>query len=213
MSGTINREQLNNKTTSGSGDSAEEIFVHPAAIVESDQIAPGTRVWAFAHVLPGVVIGRNCNIGDHSFIETGAIVGDNVTIKNQVCVWEGVVIEDDVFVGPNVSFTNDRYPRSPRMAHARERYSDKANWLAHTVVEQGSSIGAGATVLAGITLGRYCLIAAGSVVTEDVEPHALMIGAPARKTGYVCCCGKPLGSKDTTSPCSTCGFKLGDCDI
>lgn len=186
----------------------ENVYVHPTALVETGAIGSDTRIWAFAHVLAGATIGSNCNIGDHAFIEGGATIGDNVTLKNQVCVWEGVWLEDDVFVGPGVSFTNDRYPRSPRMPEARKRYADKTNWLARTVVQQGCSIGAGAIVAPGVTLGRYSMIAAGAVVTHDVQPYALMVGVPARSQGYVCRCGQKLGEPGAALRCPACGFTL-----
>ena len=184
----------------------DEVYVHPAALVESGEIGRGTRIWAFAHVLSGATIGENCNIGDHAFIEGGAVLGDNVTLKNHVCVWEGVVIEDGAFVGPGVSFTNDLYPRSPRIPEARRRYADRNNWLLPTVVERGCSIGAGAIVVAGVRLGRYSMIAAGSVVTRNVDPHALMIGSPARRHGYVCRCGHKLHGPAAPAPCPACGL-------
>jgi UDP-2-acetamido-3-amino-2,3-dideoxy-glucuronate N-acetyltransferase len=149
----------------------------------------GTRIWAFAHVMSGAVVGDNCNIGDHAFIETGACVGNNVTVKNHVCIWEGVTVEDDVFLGPHVVFTNDLYPRSPRMNDATARYEKRENWLEKTVVEQGCSIGANSTILPGLTLGAFSMIAAGSTVTRNVKPHALMMGSPARPVGVVCRCG------------------------
>ena len=102
---------------------------HPAALVETDDIGAGTRVWAFAHVMRGARVGSNCNVGDHAFVEAGAVVGNNVTLKNNVCVWAGVTLEDDVFVGPNATFTNDRYPRSPRMPEAAARYETPERWL------------------------------------------------------------------------------------
>ena len=116
-------------------------FIHETAIVESDSIGAGTRVWAYAHILPEVQIGTNCNIGDHAFVETGARLGNNVTVKNHVCIWEGITVADDCFVGPHVVFTNDQFPRSPRMAEVAQRYSDKQNWLKRTIVERGCSIG------------------------------------------------------------------------
>jgi acetyltransferase-like isoleucine patch superfamily enzyme len=180
-------------------------FNHPAALVESDQIGPGTRVWAFAHVMAGARIGSNCNICDHAFVESGASVGNNVTLKNHVCVWQGVTLEDDVFVGPHVSFTNDRRPRSPRMPQVRVRYERIANWLEPTVVEQGASIGANATIVPGIRLGRYCMIAAGSVVTSDVAPFALMVGTPARQFGDLCRCGQRLPGDYRSAVCRHCG--------
>jgi UDP-2-acetamido-3-amino-2,3-dideoxy-glucuronate N-acetyltransferase len=179
--------------------------VHPLALVESEQIGSGTCVWAFAHVMSGAKIGSNVVIGDHSFVESGACIGNNVTVKNHVCVWEGITIEDDVFIGPRVTFTNDRFPRSPRMADAISRYSNKANWLEFTVVRKGCSIGAAATICPGVELGRYCVIGAGAVVTRDVPPFSLMLGIPARQTADVCTCGKPLKGKFDSENCSCCG--------
>lgn len=178
---------------------------HPTAIVDSRHVGDGTRIWAYAHVLPHAVIGSDCNIGDHSFVETGAVIGDNVTIKNHVCVWEGVTLKDDVFVGPLACFTNDLHPRSPRMPAARDRYAVKENWLVRTVVEQGATIGGNATIVGGVRLGRYCFVAAGAIVTRDVESFGLVIGAPARLVNHVCRCGQALGPDFPDVDCSTCG--------
>lgn len=145
-------------------------FSHPQAIVETDRIGAGTRVWAFAHVLPGAVIGRDCNICDHVFIENDVVVGDRVTVKCGVQLWDGVTLEDDVFVGPNVTFTNDRFPRS-------KQYPEQ---FARTVVHAGASIGANATLLPGIEIGQGAMIGAGSVVTRDVPPGVVVTGNPAR---------------------------------
>ncbi len=184
-------------------------FVHPTAIVESESVGTGTRVWAYAHILSGARVGKNCNIGDHAFIETGARVGNNVTVKNHVCIWDGVTIEDDCFLGPHVVFTNDLYPRSPRMIEVSDRYSHCENWREQTVVERGCSIGANATILPGIRLGAYSMIAAGAIVTRDVKPHALMMGSPARQVGVVCRCGKKIKDSTETS-CSACGVPITD---
>ena len=146
-------------------------FVHPTALVESDSIGDGTRVWAYVHILAGAVIGRDCNIGDHGYVEGGAYIGNNVTVKNHVCVWDGVKLEDDVFVGPNAAFTNDVYPRSPRMPAARDRYRKKDNWLATTTVERGATIGANASIVAGVRIGRYGFVAAGAVVSVKKRLH------------------------------------------
>lgn len=154
-------------------------FQHPAAIVESTSIGEGTRVWAFAHVLPGAVIGRDCNICDNVFVESGAVVGDRVTVKCGVQLWSGVEIHDDVFLGPNATFTNDPFPRS--------RQYDRP--LRTSVVERGASIGANATLLPGVRVGRNAMVGAGAVVTGDVPANAIVVGNPARITGYV-----PLGS-------------------
>ena len=177
-------------------------FVHPAAICESQEIGEGTRVWAFAHVLDGAIIGCNCNVGDHAFIEGGARLGDRVTIKNNAMLWEGVTVEDDVFIGPGVIFTNDRYPRSPRMFEVGARYGRKENWLTPTHIRRGASIGAGAIIGCGITVGRFAGVGAGAVVTGDVPDHRLVYGNPARPAGWLCTCGRPL---DETLTCSECG--------
>jgi acetyltransferase-like isoleucine patch superfamily enzyme len=183
--------------------------VHPQALVECETIGKGSRVWAFAHVMEGASLGTDCNVGDHAFLETGSYVGNNVTIKNHVCIWEGIVIEDDVFLGPYVVFTNDKYPRSPRMSRTSNRYRQKETWLESTVVKQGSSIGANSTIMPGITLGAYSMIAAGSIVTRDVEPHALMAGSPARRVGTVCFCG--LKTSPQTGPtCPNCNATIAD---
>ena len=181
-------------------------MIHPQALVDDlNSLGNGTNVWAFAHVMAGATVGCQCNIGDHAFLEAGSVVGDNVTIKNGVLIWEGVTIQDDVFVGPGVVFTNDRLPRSPRMQIAKARYSDRANWLVPTLVMHGCSIGASATICPGVVLGRYCMVAAGSVVTKDVESHSLVMGTPARHVGYVCSCGQKLAGHYRESVCNECG--------
>lgn len=148
---------------------------HASAIVESESIGPGTRVWAFVHVLPGAQIGADCNLCDHVFIENDVVVGDRVTIKSGVQLWDGVRIEDDVFIGPNATFTNDPFPRS-------KRHPDK---YAVTLVQKGASVGANATILPGVTIGRNALVGAGSVVTKDIPPNAIVTGNPARIVNYV----------------------------
>jgi acetyltransferase-like isoleucine patch superfamily enzyme len=151
-----------------------DAFIHEKALCETDQVGAGTRVWAFAHVLAGARIGEQCNICDGVFIEGGAVVGDRVTVKCGVQLWDGVALGDDVFVGPNATFTNDLQPRSRQ-------------WLeqpARTVVHDGASIGAGATILPGIEIGRGAMVGAGAVVIRSVPPHAIVVGNPARITGY-----------------------------
>lgn len=150
-------------------------FRHPQALVESERIGPRTRVWAFAHILPRAVIGADCNICDHVFIENDVVIGDRVTVKCGVQVWDGVTLEDDVFVGPNATFTNDAFPRSRAWPAAFQG----------TVVKAGASIGANATILPGLTIGRAALVGAGAVVTADVPANAIVVGNPAHITGYV----------------------------
>ena len=142
--------------------------------MESESIGLGTRIWAFAHILPGARIGSCANICDHTFIENDVIIGDRVTIKCGVQLWDGVTLEDEVFVGPNATFTNDRFPRSQQYQAVIPR----------TVVRRGASIGANATILPGITIGEYAMVGAGSVVTRDVPAGAIVTGNPARITGY-----------------------------
>jgi acetyltransferase-like isoleucine patch superfamily enzyme len=185
----------------------DDVFVHPQALVETDALGAGTRVWAFAHIMRGVTIGAHCNIGDHCFIESGVTVGNGVTIKNGNMIWEGVALEDGVFVGPGVNFTNDLYPRSPRLPEASARYADKG-WLAKTLVRHGASLGAGAVIVAGITVGEYALVGAGAVVTSDVPPYTLVVGNPARPRGWVCQCGSRLRFEGCRAVCATCGLHL-----
>lgn len=151
-----------------------DTFVHPQALCESTQIGQGTRVWAFAHILPGAQIGRECNICDGVFIENDVVVGDRVTVKCGVQLWDGLRVQDDVFIGPNVSFTNDRFPRS-------KVYPDR---FLPTVVERGASIGAGAVILPGLSIGAGAMVGAGAVVTRSVPANAIVVGNPARITGY-----------------------------
>lgn len=150
-------------------------FFHPQSLCESGQIGEGTRVWAFAHILPGARVGRDCNICDNVFIENDVVVGDRVTVKCGVQLWDGVRLGDDVFVGPNATFTNDKFPRS-------RAYQSR---IPETFVEAGASIGANSTILPGITIGAGAMVGAGSVVTRSVPPRAMVMGNPARITGYV----------------------------
>jgi UDP-2-acetamido-3-amino-2,3-dideoxy-glucuronate N-acetyltransferase len=152
----------------------DDVFIHEQALCESDAIGARTRIWAFAHVLEGARIGEDCNICDGVFIEGDAIVGDRVTVKCGVQLWNGVVLEDDVFVGPNATFTNDRFPRSRQWLKANEE----------TVVRAGASIGANATILPGLEIGLGAMVGAGAVVTRSVPPHAVVTGNPAHITGY-----------------------------
>jgi acetyltransferase-like isoleucine patch superfamily enzyme len=181
------------------------VFVHPSALVESETVGAGTRIWAYAHVMKGAEIGQDCNICDHSFIESGSIIGRGVTIKTHVAVGEAVTIKDGAFVGPHVSFTNDIRPRSPRLALAKARYAAKENWLRPTVVEDGATLGAGVVVSCGITIGAWSFAAAGAVLMQDVAPFSLVVGNPARPVGYVCACAAPLTVVEGKAVCTECG--------
>jgi len=180
-----------------------DVFIHPETIVETSDIGDGTRIWAYTHVMQDVCIGANCNIGEHCYIESRVTVGSNVTIKNGNMIWEGVHLEDGVFVGPQVIFTNDLYPRSPRLSQARGRYSDQ-RWLRPTFIKQGASLGAGAVILAGLTIGEFCTVGAGSTVTRSLPPYGLAVGSPARLRGWVCQCGQPLKFSHGAAICAEC---------
>jgi acetyltransferase-like isoleucine patch superfamily enzyme len=158
-------------------------FAHPKALIdERVLIGQGTRVWAFAHVLSGAILGEDCNVCDHTFIEGGVRIGNRVTIKCGVFLWDGLTIEDDVFIGPGAIFTNDSRPRSKR--HLKT--------YPQTVLKQGCSLGAGSTTLPGIIIGRWAMVGAGSIVTHDVPDYALVVGSPARWRAWVCRCGEKL---------------------
>lgn len=156
-------------------DSMTNYFKHSNALVESPNIGAGTRIWAFAHILPKAVIGADCNICDGVFIENDVIVGNRVTVKCGVQLWDGTTLEDDVFIGPNATFTNDILPRSRKPPES----------FAKTLVQAGASIGANATILPGVIIGAHAMVGAGAVVTKDVPVNAIVVGNPARITGYV----------------------------
>ena len=182
------------------------IFVHRLALCESDEVGAGTQIWAFAHVMKGAVIGRDCNVGDHAFVETGARIGDRVTLKNQAMVWDGVEIGDDVFVGPGVSFTNDVFPRSRRLPlpPAASDHPAEAGWLVPTRVGNGASLGARCVILPGAHVGAYAMVAAGAVVTRRVPAHALITGVPAKRVGWVCRCARLVEEEARAWRCPRC---------
>lgn len=152
-----------------------KIMIHPTADVQSKNIGENTTIWQFCVILPDAVVGKNCNINCNVFIENDVFIGNNVTVKTGVQIWNGVILEDNVFIGPNVTFTNDLYPRSKR----------KQFPLLRTLVKEGASIGGNATILAGRTIGRFAMVGAGAVITKDVLDFELWLGNPARKSGYV----------------------------
>jgi acetyltransferase-like isoleucine patch superfamily enzyme len=158
-----------------------EPYIHSHALVETDQIGTGTRIWAFVHILKGAIIGKDCNICDHCYIEHDVAIGNNVTIKSGIYIWENTTIEDDVFLGPNVVFTNNPRPRS-------KQYIEHLK----THIKQGASVGANSTILGGVTIGRYAMTGIGSVITRDVADHALVYGNPARVKGWIDETGNPL---------------------
>lgn len=160
-------------------------LIHPSAeIAEGAAIGPGTRIWQHCIVMAGAAIGARCKISHNVFVESGVSVGDNVTVKDNVALYDGVIVEDDVFIGPNAIFTNVRNPRA--------RIDRKDEFL-KTHVLHGASIGANATLVCGITVGRYAMIGAGTVVTSDVADHALVVGNPGRRIGWVSTKGHRLG--------------------
>lgn len=180
------------------------VFIHPKSIVESRDVGEGTRVWAGAHVLHGARVGRDCNVCDCVFVEGGAVVGDRVTIKNGVQLWDRVTVGNDVFLGPNATFTNDMRPRA-------ERKKDPSEFLPTTVAD-GATVGANATIVCGVRVGRYAFVGAGALVREDVQDHALVVGCPARRIGWACVCGETLPApKSGKTTCEHCGaeFKEG----
>lgn len=183
---------------------AGSVFVHASSYVDDGaRIGKGTKIWHFCHVMPGAVIGERCSLGQNVVVMNGVTLGNNVKVQNNVSIYEGVELEDDVFCGPSMVFTNVMNPRShvPRKDEYRR-----------TVVRRGSSIGANATVICGVTLGEYCFIGAGAVVHRDVPPFALMVGVPARRTGWMCQCGErlPPSGVGTCSVCASSYERSGD---
>ena len=150
-------------------------MIHKLSDVQSKKIGEGTQIWQYCVVLEDAVIGRNCNINCQVFIENDVIIGDNVTVKSGVQIWDGLRIGDDVFIGPNVTFTNDMIPRSKRPPE---------NFL-KTNIQQGASVGANSTIIANVTIGKYSLIGAGSLVNKKIPPYTVWYGNPARHKGYI----------------------------
>lgn len=165
--------------------------IHPTAEISAQaQVGAGTRIWAYAQVREFAIIGERCNIGKGVYVDTRVRVGSNVKIQNNASLFEGVTVEDGVFIGPHVCFTNDMFPRAINLDGSLKSAHD---WdVTATTVEYGASLGAGAIVRCGITIGRFALVGAGSVVTRDVAPHELVVGNPARARGYVCQCAYQL---------------------
>lgn len=180
---------------------ARDFFVHPSAEVEEGAIiGAGTKIWHQVHVRAGARLGEDCVVGKDAYIDQGVVVGSRVKIQNGVSIYQGVTIEDDVLVGPHAAFTNDLFPRAFNQ-----------DWqVLPTLVQQGASIGANATVVCGVTIGPYAMVAAGAVVASDVPAHCLVVGNPARIAGRVCRCGHKLRRKETRGEeevliCTHCG--------
>jgi UDP-2-acetamido-3-amino-2,3-dideoxy-glucuronate N-acetyltransferase len=177
--------------------------VHETAIVEPDAVVgAGTRVWHHAHVRSGARVGAGCVLGKGVYVDRGAVIGDRVKVQNNVSIFDGVTIEDDVFVGPGATFTNDKQPRA-----------FSTDWtVVPTTVRAGASIGANATVVCGVEIGGYAMVAAGAVVTRDVAAHEVVAGNPAATLGWVCRCGRVV-SRDQTAPadlqCEGCAADAG----
>lgn len=179
------------------------VTIHPSATIDDGcHIGPGTKIWHYSHVMTGARIGANCSLGQNVFVGRDVIIGDNAKIQNNVSLYEGVVLEDDVFCGPSMVFTNVINPRS--------HVSRKAEYRT-TLVRRGASIGANATIICGHIVGSYAFIGAGAVVTKDVPDHAVVVGNPARISGWMCRCGESVakgGQPPTAAACTSCGARF-----
>lgn len=176
----------------------ESFFAHHSAVVDAGaRVGEGTKIWHFCHVMSGAMIGKNCILGQNVFVGSGVKVGDGVKIQNNVSLYDGVEIENDVFLGPSCVFTNVINPRA---------WIDRKDAFAKTFVGRGVTIGANATIICGVRVGRFALIGAGAVVTSDVSPHALIIGVPGRRKGWACGCGCTLRQEEGERfRCDECG--------
>jgi UDP-2-acetamido-3-amino-2,3-dideoxy-glucuronate N-acetyltransferase len=180
------------------------VFVHESSFVdEGAQIGAGTKIWHFCHVMPGAVVGERCSFGQNVVVMNGVRVGNNVKVQNNVSIYEGVELEDDVFCGPSMVFTNVMNPRS---------HVSRKNEYRRTLVRRGTSIGANATIVCGVTLGEYSFVGAGAVVSRDVPAYALMVGVPAKRVGWMCQCGArlPDGGVGTCAACGSSYERAGD---
>jgi UDP-2-acetamido-3-amino-2,3-dideoxy-glucuronate N-acetyltransferase len=176
-----------------------DYFAHESSYIDDGAvIGRGTKIWHFCHVMPGAVIGEGCNLGQNVVVMGGTRLGNNVKVQNNVSIYEGVTLEEDVFCGPSCVFTNVTNPRS--------HVSRKSEYRP-TLVRRGSTIGANATIVCGITLGEYSFIGAGAVVTSDVPAFALMVGVPARRVGWMCQCGVRLVVGREAATCGACGAR------
>jgi UDP-2-acetamido-3-amino-2,3-dideoxy-glucuronate N-acetyltransferase len=178
---------------------AEKYWAHETAIVDAGAtIGAGSRVWHWAHVCSGAKIGSNCVLGQNVYVANRVVIGDNVRIQNNVSVYDAVTLEDDVFCGPSMVFTNVANPRAA--VSRKDEYQP-------TLVKRGATLGANATIVCGRTIGRYAFIGAGAAVTRDVPDHALVVGNPARRTGWMCRCGEKLPAQPGAVACAACGAR------
>ncbi len=179
-------------------------MIHPTAEIEQGaEIGRNTRIWHYVHIRDGARIGSDCNLGHNVYVDGGAVVGNKVKIQNRVSIYRGVTIEDGVFIGPHVSFTNDKYPRAVTPDGAPLSEED---WRpVATLVKYGASIGAGSIILPGVTIGCWAMVGAACLVAQDVPDHGLVLGAPARLVGYACRCGRTLTDQSRRWTCPGCG--------
>lgn len=177
----------------------EPFFVHESSYVDAGaEIGEGTKIWYFCHVLKGAKIGKGCNVGQNVMVDRDVVIGDRCKIQNNVSVYNGVTLEDEVFCGPSCVFTNVYNPRA---------FIERKHEFKHTLVKRGATIGANATIVCGVTIGRYAMIGAGAVVKRDVPDYAIVAGVPARQLGWACKCGTSLKFNDNYAICSNCNSK------
>ena len=182
-----------------------EYFVHESSYIEEGcKVGKGTNIWHFSHARTGSQIGENCNIGNNVYIDTNVTIGNGVKIQNNVSLYNGVIIEDNVFLGPSCVFTNVINPRA---------FIERKNEFRQTMVLEGASIGANATILCGNSIGRYAFVGAGAVVTKNVPDYAIVYGSPAKIHGYICQCGSIISFDESRAECSTClkRYKMDGC--
>ncbi len=174
----------------------EPFFVHESSYVDAGaEIGEGTKIWFFCHVLKGAKIGKGCNIGQNVMVDRDVVIGDRCKIQNNVSVYNGVTLEDEVFCGPSCVFTNVYNPRA---------FIERKHEFKQTLVKRGATIGANATIVCGVTIGRYAMIGAGAVVKRDVPDYAIVAGVPARQLGWTCKCGTSLNFSDSYAICVCC---------
>ncbi|MGB7211413.1 MAG: acyltransferase [Gemmatimonadales bacterium] len=179
-----------------------DYFVHESSYVDDGAVVgKGSKIWHFCHVMAGAVIGERCSLGQNVVVMPGTRLGNNVKVQNNVSIYEGVILEDDTFCGPSCVFTNVMNPRS---------HVSRKDQYRTTLVKRGSSIGANATIICGVTLGEYCFIGAGAVIHRDVPAYALMVGVPARRAGWMCQCGERLTLDDGRAACAACGARYAE---